>query len=116
MAAEVYLRMMDLTVTAKRKIGWAEEGLRKHASYPRAKLLRLRKEALVSPEFKAYVNETLYPGRTFNLRVNYRNVPEVELRWYRMPKGVRTDSLNVLKKEGKLAAFVRKHGRKAKSS
>ena len=116
MAAEVYLRMMDLTVTAKRKIGWAEEGLRKHASYPRAKLLRLRKEALVSPEFKAYVNETLYPGRTFNLRVNYRNVPEVELRWYRMPKGVRTDSLNVLKKGGKLAAFVRKHGRKVKSS
>ena len=95
LAAEVYLQWMDWSVTAKRKIEWAEEGWKKYASYPRAKKLRERKDALQAPYVSISKRDILYPGKTYRWTVNYRNTETVALQWFRIPETVRKDSLDV---------------------
>ena len=115
LAAEVYLQWMDWSVTAKRKIEWAEEGWRKYASYPRAKKLRERKDALQAPYVSISKRDILYPGKTYRWTVNYRNTETVALQWFRMPETVRKDSLDVWKERKVLADFVKGNGRLVKS-
>ena len=115
LAAEVYLQWMDWSVTAKRKIEWAEEGWKKYASYPRAKKLRERKDALQAPYVSISKRDILYPGKTYRWTVNYRNTETVALQWFRMPETVRKDSLDVWKERKMLADFVKGNGRLVKS-
>ncbi len=115
LAAEVYLQWMDWSVTAKRKIEWAEEGWKKYASYPRAKKLRERKDALQAPYVSISKRDILYPGKTYRWTVNYRNTETVALQWFRMPETVRKDSLDVWKERKVLADFVKGNGRLVKS-
>ena len=115
LAAEVYLQWMDWSVTAKRKIEWAEEGWKKYASYPRAKKLRERKDALQAPYVSISKRDILYPGKTYRWTVNYRNTETVALQWSRMPETVRKDSLDVWKERKVLADFVKGNGRLVKS-
>ena len=115
LAAEVYLQWMDWSVTAKRKIEWAEEGWKKYASYPRAKKLRERKDALQAPYVSISKRDILYPGKTYRWTVNYRNTETVALQWFRMPETVRKDSLDVWKERKVLTDFVKGNGRLVKS-
>ena len=115
LAAEGYLQWMDWSVTAKRKIEWAEEGWKKYASYPRAKKLRERKDALQAPYVSISKRDILYPGKTYRWTVNYRNTETVALQWFRMPETVRKDSLDVWKERKMLADFVKGNGRLVKS-
>ena len=115
LAAEVYLQWMDWSVTAKRKIEWAEEGWKKYASYPRAKKLRERKDALQAPYVSISKRDILYPGKTYRWTVNYRNTETVALQWFRMPETVRKDSLDVWKERKVLADSVKGNGRLVKS-
>ena len=115
LAAEVYLQWMDWSVTANRKIEWAEEGWKKYASYPRAKKLRERKDALQAPYVSISKRDILYPGKTYRWTVNYRNTETVALQWFRMPETVRKDSLDVWKERKVLADFVKGNGRLVKS-
>ena len=115
LAAEVYLQWMDWSVTAKRKIEWAEEGWRKYASYPRAKKLRERKDALQAPYVSISKRDILYPRKTYRWTVNYRNTETVALQWFRMPETVWKDSLDVWKERKVLADFVKGNGRLVKS-
>ena len=115
LAAEVYLQWMDWSVTAKRKIEWAEEGWKKYASYPRAKKLLERKDALQAPYVSISKRDILYPGKTYRWTVNYRNTETVALQWFRMPETVRKDSLDVWKERKVLADFVKGNGRLVKS-
>ena len=115
LAAEVYLQWMDWSVTAKRKIEWAEEGWKKYASYPRAKKLRERKDALQAPYVSISKRDILYPGKTYRWTVNYRNTETVALQWFRIPETVRKDSLDVWKERKVLADFVKGNGRLVKS-
>ena len=115
LAAEVYLQWMDWSVTAKRKIEWAEEGWKKYASYPRAKKLRERKDALQAPYVSISKRDILYPRKTYRWTVNYRNTETVALQWFRMPETVRKDSLDVWKERKVLVDFVKGNGRLVKS-
>ena len=115
LAAEVYLQWMDWSVTAKRKIEWAEEGWKKYASYPRAKKLRERKDALQAPYVSISKRDILYPGKTYRWTVNYRNTETVALQWFRMPETVRKDSLDVWKERKVLVDFVKGNGSLVKS-
>lgn len=110
LAAEVYLRMMDLGVTPGKKVAWAEEGYEKYKAYPRAKELLNRKRQLEAPSVSLRFPAEAYPGVADEYVVEHRNVAGMSLNWYQLPEGYPEGEVRKKEYRKDVEAYVRKYG------
>ena len=87
LAAEIYLRMLDLEVSPRLKVQWIEESYERYKAYPRAKELLNRRETLEAPAMSFLLGSSVNSDMGYTARVEHRNVSGVELSWYLMPEG-----------------------------
>ena len=112
LAAEIYLRMLDLEVSPRLKVQWIEESYERYKAYPRAKELLNRRETLEAPAMSFLLGSSVNSDMGYTARVEHRNVSGVELSWYLMPEGepewekvetkYRRDRLSYVKRYGRL--------------
>ena len=94
--AEIWIARLDLETS-----GWArlhaanedsikakeiqicEEGIRRHARYPRTVILRNRLAQLEHPSFTVATDNTVYPGEDLRIQLYYKNVSQLKVEIFR---------------------------------
>ena len=115
MAAEVYLRMLDLDITDSLRVRWAAEGYEKYEDYPRVQELLNRKKALEAPRLSLRFPALAHPDMPFECVVEHRNLSGMELLWYLVPEGSpERKQLQGSTKKG-IEDYVKKYGRLQKT-
>lgn len=108
LAAEVYLRMVMLNVSAGQKIKWINEGYERYAAYPRAKKLLNVKKELEQPALCFDMPGVVYPNDSVESVLTHRNLSAARLVWYRLPDTVTVEKLNKERERLKFSTYVKK--------
>lgn len=107
LVTEVYLRMMTLDVSPRRKEEWGREGLALHPDYERLSDLQNKVNALSCPQLTCSTYSVYYPGREYDLKLNGRNLKSLSVQTYRMNASFRRQAMYRSKNE---ADYVRRNG------
>ncbi len=92
LTTEVYIELMQLSVTSRQKVLWVEEALARYSSYPRVGELAMDKAELEKPLLEVSMPAVAYPAQTVETVVTRRNVDGADLYWYLLPADVLPDS------------------------
>lgn len=104
---EVYLRLVQLDVSARQKIQWAEEGRALYPRYARTVELTQTINRLQQPELSGRSRQVYYPGRRYDCPLRGRNLSALTVRLYRMDDAFDEEQMN---RQTDASAYVRRHG------
>lgn len=107
LAAEVYLRMLELDVTPKRKVEWAEQAVKQYADYERINALVNMLSELRAPWFEWKGRELIYPQKNTAWEFKARNLSKVKIVVYRMSHSFDEEKMN---ESTNMLAYIKKHG------
>ena len=107
LAAEVYIRMLELDVTPKRKVEWAEQAVKQYVGYERINALKNTLSELRAPWFEWKGQELIYPGKNTRWEFNARNLDKVKVVVYRMNHSFDEEKMNESKN---IPLYIKKHG------
>ncbi len=107
LAAEVYLRMVDLSAPDSLRHAWALEGLRRYPRYARIGELENRRLQLEHPELSFTLPQVIYPDTTAQLVFTRRRMQAARVQVYHLKPSY---SEEAYAQANFKATYLRKHG------
>ncbi len=107
LAAEVYLRMVDLGAPDSLCHAWAQEGLRRYPRYARIGELENRRLQLEQPELSFTLPQVIYPDTTAQLVFTRRRMQAARVQVYHLKPSY---SEEAYAQANFKATYLRKHG------
>lgn len=95
--AEVYKKMADFMLASgypSEALAISREALRKYPSYGRINMFRELEAGILQPRLNGQTDENAYPGKVFDLRINYCNLSGLTVKMYKVNLPVTSELLN----------------------